>query len=106
MSHTIGHSLLQNNQSSDKSRLTVLTKASTDCDISQTPQLSVGHLLSSPVLAPNSQGEEVLTIHLLMGHLNPGPFSNLWQLVACHSWKGLRLLQHVVAKVSVHQESR
>ena len=80
-------SLLQNNQTSDESRLTVLliTMFNADVDISWLPQLRVGDLLSSHLPSSNRQEEEILLIHLLMAKLNSGPFADLWQLGALYS---------------------
>ena len=38
-----------------------------------------------------------------MGHLNPGTFSDLWQIVARPRWQGPDL--HIIAKTGVYQES-
>ena len=73
--HVTGHSLLQ-------------------CQVQTLTSVSV--LLSPPVLASNSLGEEILATHRLMGHLNPGTFSDFWQIVARHRWQGPDL--HIIAK--------
>ena len=78
-------SVLQNNEPSDESRLRVLITTNFDFDISWLPQLRVSNLLSSHLAASNGQGEDILLIHLLMADLNPGPFSDLWQLGAIDS---------------------
>ena len=70
---------LQNNQPSDKARLTPFphTMAKFNFDLSEVPWLRIRHLLSSQLIASNRQGKEILPIHLLVANLDSVPFSNL-----------------------------